>query len=305
MRRIILLFILPINICLAKANAIDRLRTNRDVEAFASRVLKEHHLNEFPPLRFIPTDSVKSQNLSDSVVSRWKGRCWQKADLNGDGRTDLLFILYHQHTFNSFIVMDDGRQGFEVHHLSKSLFWRTRELIDLTTISEQPVILFHYQKQQITRRPHQVIDKPQTDTLVYKFDNFVEYNPAPVPVQLLNINCSTSPCFGSCPVFELTIKSNGKATYINYNNTTNEQIFTGNIVANKLKQITDLLGYINIRQLKDNYAVNWTDDQTVNLTITFADGSSKTIKDYGMRGTFGLSRLYELLFDLRISQTWE
>ncbi len=106
-------------------------------------------------------------------------------------------------------------------------------------------------------------------------------------------------------MFELTIKSNGKATYINYNNTTNEQIFTGNIVANKLKQITDLLGYINIRQLKDNYAVNWTDDQTVNLTITFADGSSKTIKDYGMRGTFGLSRLYELLFDLRTSQTWE
>jgi hypothetical protein len=65
-----------------------------------------------------------------------------------------------------------------------------------------------------------------------------------------------------------------------------------------------VLNYINIGETKNYYAVGWTDDLTCFLTIKFTGGSTKKIKDYGERGTFGLRKLYSLFFDLRNSQHW-
>jgi len=50
-----------------------------------------------------------------------------------------------------------------------------------------------------------------------------------------------------------------------------------------------------VKELKNNYSVNWTDDQTSTLTIIFKDHSRKVIRDYGMQGTFGLSAMYTKL----------
>jgi hypothetical protein len=57
--------------------------------------------------------------------------------------------------------------------------------------------------------------------------------------------------------------------------------------------------------LQDNYAVNWTDDQTAKLKITYDNGKVKSIRDYGLLGTYGLDRVYQLLFELRENQKWE
>jgi len=60
-----------------------------------------------------------------------------------------------------------------------------------------------------------------------------------------------------------------------------------------------------IDDIYDNsYRVSWTDDQTSTLKITYDNGKVKTIRDYGLIGTFGLSQAYKLLFDLRGSQPW-
>ena len=56
--------------------------------------------------------------------------------------------------------------------------------------------------------------------------------------------------------------------------------------------------------VKEKYAVNWSDDQTSILTITYDGGKTKTIKDYGLVGTFGLNRVYDLIFKLRDNQQW-
>ena len=62
----------------------------------------------------------------------------------------------------------------------------------------------------------------------------------------------------------------------------------------RAEKITELLQYINIKELRNKYLVAWTDATTMYLKITFGDGSIKQIEDYGMAGTFGLSLLYEL-----------
>ncbi len=61
---------------------------------------------------------------------------------------------------------------------------------------------------------------------------------------------------------------------------------------------------MTINSTKDKYAVNWTDDQASILEITFDNGKVKKIYDYGLIGTFGLDRVYQLLFKLRENQKW-
>ena len=70
-------------------------------------------------------------------------------------------------------------------------------------------------------------------------------------------------------------------------------------------QRVKLLAYIDFPQLENNYSVNWTDDQTVELKIIYSSGKIKTISDYGASGSYGLKKVYKLLFDLRQNQNWK
>jgi hypothetical protein len=72
-----------------------------------------------------------------------------------------------------------------------------------------------------------------------------------------------------------------------------------------LAEIINVLNYIKIKKLQNKYRVPWTDDQTGTLTINFSNGESKELSDYGMMGSFGLQKLYSLLFDLRTNQKWQ
>ena len=40
-------------------------------------------------------------------------------------------------------------------------------------------------------------------------------------------------------------------------------------------------------------------------TVTYDNGKVKSIRDYGLLGTYGLDRVYQLLFELRENQKWE
>ena len=73
----------------------------------------------------------------------------------------------------------------------------------------------------------------------------------------------------------------------------------------ELTEIIDLISYLDVASLNNNYSVSWTDDQTVFLRVKFADGTVKTITDYGLRGTFGLRHLYNKFFALRTNQDWK
>ena len=62
--------------------------------------------------------------------------------------------------------------------------------------------------------------------------------------------------------------------------------------------------YKEFSDLKDKYEVNWSDDQTSTLIITYDGGKTKKIIDYGLVGTFGLNRIHDLIFKLRDNQDW-
>jgi hypothetical protein len=102
----------------------------------------------------------------------------------------------------------------------------------------------------------------------------------------------------------LDINSDGAATFVadSYNDL--KGTFKGVIDTGAFVELIELIQYIDITRLQDQYAVDWTDDRTCILSVCFDDGTRKTIEDYGAQGTYSLSHMYELLHELRESQAW-
>ena len=119
---------------------------------------------------------------------------------------------------------------------------------------------------------------------------------------------------GECPVFTLIINNDRSVTFIakEYNYTRSWQkgkllkgAYKTTISHKEFDELKGLLNYIDFEKLEDTYKVLWTDDQTATLKITYDNGKVKMINDYGLKGTFGLKKVHELLFNLRINQDWK
>lgn len=302
MRCFICILFLLVASRLTAANAIDSLTTDRDVEAFANKQIeKAWKINHFDA-QVLATAAIYNHVACDSVAKRWSGKNWQKTDFNGDGKTDLLVIMYFdKRDFNTYVFVDNGQSGFKVHNLKRDHFANC-ELAHIITVDSRPALLYTYVKREPTRQIFDYRQHLQTDTLIYQFDGFAEYNAKPPLLAVNSVYIKTYGAWMETPAFELTLKRNGQALYESHEFKAKKGVQTGKITDQQFKKLVDLMSYININKLQDHYAVNWTDDQTVILTITFADGSVKSIEDYGQKGSFGLSHLYGLLFALRSNE---
>ena len=228
-----------------------------------------------------------------------------KADFDNNGYTDLLAIGDYE-DFRIFVVMNYGDDSLKITPLTRRSF----QECTFPKIIHDSIIRYYSQE-------HDYRNKEESTTLkykdlVFKFGDFVEYNPLPKNYSIEKIEYQTTFCFGSCPKFYIAIDKNKSAIFkaegYNQDLKKPEEIkgtFNTNLKDNSFLEITGLLNYIDFPNLKDNYEVNWTDDQTCTLTITYNNGQIKKINDYGLLGSFGLNRLYQLLFDLRFNQNWK
>ncbi|MBS1529663.1 MAG: hypothetical protein JSU01_05120 [Bacteroidetes bacterium] len=221
-----------------------------------------------------------------------------KIDLNNDGLTDLIvngtYLL---------IVLDKANGDFAFHFIDDGAFAMQKfVLADIITLGKQPsLVVKSYDEDAIYERRRV---KSVYDTLIVKFDGLVEYNPQEDDAAISKLSFSTTMCFGTCPVFDLYIASDGSAEYDAHKFNPETGKFQGKIDNRTLVKLFALIRYLNLRKLADNYKVNWTDDQTCCLKVKYKNGITKTISDYGLIGTFGLHSLYEMLFSLRQSQEW-
>jgi hypothetical protein len=275
------LFVLVCALC--RGNAIDSLKTDDDVRAFLQG--RTANRDDYDIL-------ANGKPFSNEKLSTIK---YLKIDLNNDGLTDLIVNGSYL-----FAVVDAGNGHFKTEFIDRGAFYESKyALADVHIGSGLPEVI-------VRKLPGRGDDeiKLRYDTLIMGVNGFVEYNGI-AENDIEEISLSTTGCLGECPIFELTVGSDGTAVFnaIEYND--HKGKLQCEIDTASLARLFHLANYIHPRLLRNEYAVNWTDDQTATLTITFKDGTTKTIKDYGMIGTFGLERLYNLIFRLRKSQKWE
>jgi hypothetical protein len=261
-------------------NDIDKLQTSEDVYRFLIKKVSKDFKKQ-PPFLYDNSQLVDSSGRNKFF----------KIDIDNNGLTDLL--IYGYQVF--FAVLDNGKNDYSVRYLDRGAFLlNTATLVSIDTSAQPTKIII-----QQSEKP-----KHQTDTLVYKFKNFIEYNSNPLTVFVFEkIHFKTNQCFGRCPVFEITVNKDRTATYkaIKYNDETGD--FKGTIPEKELDELIAILRYIQLDKLNINYAVNWTDDQTAFTEISY-NNKLKVVNDYGEIGTFGLTRLYAKFFNWRKSIQW-
>jgi hypothetical protein len=136
------------------------------------------------------------------------------------------------------------------------------------------------------------------DTLFIMNDHVIPFAKTPSDKEVTRIDFKTDRCFGTCPVFEMTIDKNFDVEYNGLEFVDKKGKYKLRINTQDWDYITSLIRNLKIEDLKDNYSIDWTDHQTAFLTVVFKDGTKKNITDYGLAGTFGLAALYDYFFEL-------
>ena len=132
------------------------------------------------------------------------------------------------------------------------------------------------------------------------------------------IEYETTPCFGFCSVFKMTINPDRTAVFeaerFNFEeghskdafSKPREGTFKTTIKAEDYAKLVRMLDRLNAKSLNDKYGnYNITDLPTSFLRLNYKDGSSKNIEDYGKDGTKELAEVYKFIADLRKNQNWK
>lgn len=279
----------------SKTNYIDSIQNAKQITDLLLTI--DSSYKEFKLKDKLQFRDKKCQKLSDSL----KVLPWTKADFDNNGLTDILVVgKWYDH---SVLCILDKQGKYEIKRITR------RSFQDCTfPIVEKHAITYYYEGEPESGKwnvPRKLIKI----TLIYKFGDFIEENQTPSNHKIEKIEYATTGCYGTCPIFKLSINSDKTAKWdaVEYNDIDKQEWkgkFQTVIAQDKFEELTNLLNYIDFETLKDRYAVNWTDDQSSILTITYDNGKVKSISDYGLIGTFGLDRIYQLLFELRENQKW-
>ena len=134
---------------------------------------------------------------------------WTKADFDKNGLTDILVIggIYGD---NFLICILDKKDKYEIKLIRK------RRFHDYTfPVVENDKIKYYFES-VLERENWDKSRKLQKTILIYKFDSFIEENQTPANHKIEKNEYSTSVCFGTCPVFSITINSDKTAKIKSY-----------------------------------------------------------------------------------------
>jgi len=302
---------------------IDNLKSKSEIENFIQksdtnfRKFELKNLQEFS--RSNSNDSI-NKILANKLNVKTN---FTKTDFDNNGYTDLL-VIGDNHDCTSFrpgiegeescsfspiVLMNYGKNKTQIFRVDME--WGKSIVPKVESVNSQPFLVIYQQKIKDWEKK---LYEQSKKILTFKFGNFIEYNENPKINKISKIEFATSGCFGTCPVYKLTLNRDSlsifNAQYYNFNKNREvtygkeEGVFTTTINKIEFDKLEEILNYCDFDNLYKEYSVMHTDDQTGDLKITYNNGKVKTISDYGMIGTYGLKTLYKKLAELRFNQKW-
>lgn len=280
-----------------RANTIDALKTDTDVCRFMISIDSVLHQRAKEGAHF---GLLSAGDLSDPIARKLHIRSWEKADLNGDGRTDLVV----QGTYVSYAVIDKGNNTFKVIDLKLML---AAPLLKPIHIKRKAYLLAYHKVPSYDQKSSNFKDIKLIDTLVYQYGFFTELNRHPGTMDLASVTFSISGCaLGQCPNLKITVKLDGIAKYVAGTWNPRQGIFTTTLSGQDLQQVLGFINYMNVKQMLNSYMTPGVmDGGGWALSVTFKNGYTKNITDFNEGGTFGLESVYDLFMGMRDQAHWQ
>lgn len=260
---------------IAVANEIDKLQTPADVNQFIAEKIDKRYVSE--PQLFEATSEYNKEIFGKNK--------FYKLDINTDGFTDLIIDGR-----NFYVIVDNGNQKYMLNYFPEI------ELIAIDSISTVKKLIVYP-----TEKPTK-----QIDTLIYKFNGFLEENTKPLTtLKFEKIDFgSLSNWVGEESSFNMIISKDRTAVLQPDIFLKKEKRQKCIIPQEEFDEMISILKYLNISQLKSYYRVRGSDYLDIKIKFAY-NNKSKFIHDYGMIGTFGLNLLYKKIFNWRDKLDWK
>ncbi|CAC9975833.1 DUF6438 domain-containing protein [Flavobacterium panici] len=117
----------------------------------------------------------------------------------------------------------------------------------------------------------------------YKIDQNENYD---------KIIVSSSGCYGSCPVSNISIDDNGNIFFYGQYYNIHNGFYKSKIAKDEYQKIQTNFKKTNIINLQNNYKGNWTDDETVTISFIKNNKIIKSVSDYGEQSPAALIWAY-------------
>lgn len=274
---------------------IDSIQTNGEVERLLYS--SEKRFRGFD-LRYPYGKEGFLKKVADSLGIT---KSFYKSDFDNNGYTDLL-VIGEFWGINIVIVMNFGNDTFKLIRYSRG----TVQGCTWPKILNDSIVRDYHRNWQ-TNDTTSIL---KFSDLIFKYGGFIEYNAEPKKYIIERIEYQTN-SHNRDPQFFISIDNNRKAIFKAeaYNKSKNSEAeikgtFETIIDNIEFDEIISLINYIDFPSLKNYYTVPWSDDLVCTLTVTYNNGQVKKIEDFGLSGTHGLYRLYQILFELRYNQKW-
>ena len=183
----------------SKTNYIDSIQNAKQITDLLLTIdssYKEFKLKE--KLRF---SDKKCQKVSDSL----NVKSWTKADFDNNGLTDILVVGKWYIPSALFILDKQGK--YEIKHISRRSFQECT-----VPVVEKNAINYYFESEPERGKKNEPL-KLKKITLLYKYGDFIEENQTPSNHKIEKIEYSTTGCFGTCPIFKLSINSDKTAQW--------------------------------------------------------------------------------------------
>ncbi len=103
-----------------------------------------------------------------------------------------------------------------------------------------------------------------------------------IPVVLITI--SRRGCFGTCPIYVASLRSDGAATFNGGRNAPRTGTYVGKAYFGDFARLALFVEQSGFMQLQSRYTAPGTDQETVVVSITMRDGTTKEVSNYGRFG---------------------
>ena len=247
------------------------------------------------------------QTSFDSLAKAYHLQSFEKVDLDGNGLTDLVFngSRYSYSQSDSFAeplslaILSFGKDSFVVRDLSLDLFQDIAAHI--VQIDGKPYI------QTIRVTQHRIdtgyYAEYDIDTLAWKLNAFIEKKP-PVKRKIAQIEYNSWNGLAFWTNITLRIVNDSVRLKKQRLEGRGGGVYLTRLDFNTAQRLYGLLDAIDFANLKDSFSIGAFDATTGTLKISYDDGQTKMITDYGTCGTYGLAELHNLLYGLTETQPW-